>query len=60
MPNRCVQARDVKSAVTSATGAQWKVKDQSWKLTGGTDFDGDQLDVAVTIDGTYVCVVTVF
>lgn len=60
MPQRRVQARDVKSAILTSKKATWRNEDKSWKLTGGRDFDGESLDVAIAIEANVVRVVTVF
>jgi len=43
MPERGVQAHDVACAIQSATQATWRPSDESWKLSGGKDLDGDLL-----------------
>lgn len=60
MPERSAQAHDVRSAVLSATTATWRADDQSWRLSGGVDLDGEALSVAVAIEGHVVRVITVF
>jgi len=59
MPERGAQARDVECAVKTATSATWRPSDSSWRLSGGTDLDGQPLDVAVAIEGNTVRVITV-
>lgn len=60
MPQRGAQARDVENAVLTSKSATWRPDDRSWKLTGGVDLDGDGLDVAVSITGNEVKIITVF
>ena len=60
MGERSAQARDVKCAAASAVSAEWSDEHASWKITGGKDFDGDSLDIAVTVEGAVVRVITVF
>ena len=60
MRERNVHANDVRSAILTATTITWRDDDESWRLEGGTDIDGDPLTVALTINGAQVRVVTVF
>jgi hypothetical protein len=57
---RNVQATDLRNAMMTATGAEWSESEETWRIQGGRDADGEPLAVVVTIEGNSVCVVTVF
>jgi hypothetical protein len=50
---------DIRNAILTAKIATWREDDRSWRLSGGTDIDGDHLDVAVGIEGNEVRIITV-
>ncbi|HMA93050.1 MAG TPA: DUF4258 domain-containing protein [Polyangiaceae bacterium] len=56
---RGVHLADLDSAIKTATHAEWSEEHSSWTLSGGVDFDGDPLRVAVSIEGAKVTIVTV-
>ena len=58
MRQRNVTRRDICLALRSATTAVQQA-DAKWRLNGGRDDDGEQLDVVVAFAGN-VLVVTVF
>ncbi len=58
MELRGAAERDVAAACLSATLATHQ-RDDVWKLSGGTDLDGDVLVVIAEIDRTDVVVITV-
>jgi hypothetical protein len=59
MSERNVTARDVRSALLSATGAVWQSDRQNWRVEGGRDQDDDGLTVIVDVEAD-VIVVTLF
>lgn len=59
MRERNARAADVRNAIRTATSARRR-ENGSWKLTGGKDIDGDDLDFAVDISGDSVRIVTIF
>jgi len=52
MKERNVQVEDVRRAMMSATKAAHDRENDTWKLTGGKDVDGDGLTVVVAFDPT--------
>ena len=59
MNERGVTIQDVKSAMESATRATWDDAEETWKVSGGTDLDGDPLILCVVVNWN-VLIVTVF
>ena len=59
MRERNVRAHDVRSAIETSGEPMWRDDEQTWRFEG-RDVDGDDLAVALAIDGTNVRVVTVF
>lgn len=57
MAQRNVTRGDIRRALVTATAA--KATAAAWRVTGGTDLDGDVLTAVVAIDGAAV-IVTVF
>ena len=53
-----IRAKDVETAVLSATTAVFNNEKLTWKLVGGTDIDGDALTVVVAVRDDGVLVVT--
>ena len=51
---RHANALDVANAIWTATTAVYRAEDDSWRLAGGVDLDGDSLDVVLAFkdDGT--------
>ncbi|MDX2054059.1 MAG: DUF4258 domain-containing protein [Polyangiaceae bacterium] len=60
MAQRNVSDVDVELAVLSCTRATWRAKEENWKLSGGRDFDGDDLSLGIAVDGATVWICTVF
>lgn len=58
MEERNVTRRDIWYALTSATGCQWTMPDETWRVSGGKDAGGDPLDVCVVIESG-VLIITV-
>ena len=56
MEERGAQARDVQAALMSAASVEWRPDNETWKVSGGNDLDGEPLLVV----GAVVRVVTVF
>ena len=59
MDERGVEPEDVCNALVTATGATPEPERDRWKVTGGTDLDGDGLTVVVAIEAD-VIIVTLF
>jgi hypothetical protein len=59
MDERGATRGDVKNALRSSRGSEWQPDHQTWKVTGGTDLDGDDLTCAVDIEDDII-VVTIF
>jgi len=51
MQERGAVLADVQSALLTATRASWQQEHSSWRVTGGSDLDGDDLTVAVEFTG---------
>lgn len=51
---RSANALDVEKAIWTATTAVYRAEDDSWRLDGGVDLDGDSLSVVLAFkdDGT--------
>ena len=49
MEERMAVLADVQNALLTATSAFWQVEHGSWKVVGGVDLDGDDLDVALEL-----------
>lgn len=60
MEERQVRAHDVREAILTAKSVVWREDDGTWRLSGGHDIEGAELDVAVAIKGNTVRVITVF
>jgi hypothetical protein len=58
-PQRGAKYHDIKSAILSAKAAE-KQPNGSWRLTGGTDLDGDDLTVAIVVDAQSIRIVSLF
>ncbi len=56
MRQRQATHRCVIKALREATVATWSDADQSWLTIGGSDVDGDELDVACAIEDGVVVV----
>jgi hypothetical protein len=50
---------DVLNALVSATSARWQHEQETWRVDGGVDCDGDDLTVIVDLEAD-VIVVTIF
>jgi len=59
MAQRGAIARDVISALVTATSATWQTDNQNYRVEGGVDLDGDEMTVIVTIEAN-VIVITLF
>jgi len=59
MNQRGVAEADVRSAMMTAKNAAWDGSRETWRMTGGTDLDENELVVCVAVSWT-VAVVTVF
>ena len=59
MEERNATIDDIESAVSSATSATHDTERGTWKLTGGSDVDGDTLTVCVAVNGE-ILVVSIF
>lgn len=59
MIERGARRRDVEHALLGSTSATEQHDRGSWRLTGGVDFDGDDLTVIVALEADVV-VVTLF
>lgn len=59
MDERGAVADDVVNALVTATSAVWQPDRSTWKVSGGSDLDRDDLTVAVDIQADVV-VVTIF
>ena len=59
MSARNVLPADVKACIATATSAVWDAQEETWRLKGGKDFDGEGLDVVVTVEVDCLRVVTV-
>lgn len=59
MLQRGAAFRDVKAALISCSSARWQTDQESWKMEGGVDTDGDPLTIAVVLENG-VLVVTLF
>jgi hypothetical protein len=59
MSDRGATARDVRKALLSATDATYQAHRQNYRVSGGTDTDGDDLTVIVDLEAD-VIVVTIF
>jgi hypothetical protein len=59
MSDRGATARDVRKALLSATDATYQADRQNYRVSGGTDTDGDDLTVIVDLEAD-VIVVTIF
>jgi hypothetical protein len=57
---RTAQVHDIRAAVMSAKTAQYQANEDTWKLRGGRDLDGDDLDVVVAFEDGEMRVVTLF
>ena len=59
---RGIKWSDLQAALLTATDAHWQEEHGTWKITGGTDLDGDPLivTVVVTLSGDDVYVWTSF
>jgi len=59
--DRTAHASDIRAAVLSATLATYRDSEDTWRIRGGKDVDGDDLDVVLAFgdDGT-ARVVTLF
>lgn len=49
MRERGVKWLDLKIALETATAAQWQDEHGTWKVTGGTDVQGDPLTTAMVV-----------
>ncbi|MCB9589650.1 MAG: DUF4258 domain-containing protein [Polyangiaceae bacterium] len=58
MAKRGVQVVDLNEAIRTAKDAIWSEKEQTWRLSGGKDSEGDDLTVVVCFDPARV--ITVF
>jgi|GEM_PF-1621737 len=59
MNERGVTLRDVQSAMASATSAAWHETEETWRVNGGTDLEGDPLVLCVVVNWD-VLLVTIF
>lgn len=59
MDERGASTDDVCNALLTATDAAHEPEKDRWKVTGGTDLDGDALKVVVAIEAD-VIIVTLF
>jgi hypothetical protein len=59
MGERGATYEDVKRALVTARRAVWQDDHGTWRVVGGVDLDGDELQVAVDVQAD-VIVVTVF
>jgi hypothetical protein len=59
MDERGATFRDVTSAIATATAATFQAERDTWKVTGGTDLDSDDLTVVLAIEDNLI-VITVF
>ena len=59
MSTRGATARDVQTALVSATDATWQQDRENWRVSGGVDLDGDELTVIVDLEAD-VIVGTIF
>ena len=59
MPQRGATRDDVRRALMTATSAVYQPDRDNYRVTGGTDTDGDDMDVVVAIEADLL-IVTVF
>ncbi len=59
MRDRNVTGGDILSAIATATTAAYQADRDTWKVSGGTDTDGEDLTLAVAIEANLI-VVTIF
>jgi hypothetical protein len=57
---RNAQAADIREAILTARTAVWRAEEDTWRLEGGRDLDGDNLTVVVAIEGNEVRLITEF
>jgi len=59
MAERCISEEDVREAMMSATEAVFDPDEKTWRVTGGTDLDGEPTGLGISAEWS-VFVVTVF
>lgn len=57
---RGLTAEDLRSAIRSATSAEWREEDKAWRVSGGKDLDNEETIFGAALEEPGVRITTIF